>query len=517
MSRYPAQKQGRARKANIHSVPAPTGGLNTLDSIALMDSKYAVVLQNFIPTPSSVSLRSGSVAHSTGLTGRVETLCAYNSASASKLFAAIGGSIYDVTASGAVGAAVVTGKTNARWQHVNFATTGGSYLIMVNGADAPMLYDGTTWTAITGVSSPAITGVTSTDLINVSVFQNKLWFVEKNSMRVWYLSSASIGGLANQLDLSSLFPRGGYLMAMGDWTMDSGSGVDDYAVFISSEGEVAVYRGTDPASASTWALVGVYQIGSPVGRRCLMKFASDLVIINQDGIQLISQALTSSRVTLTSSVTDKIQPTITNAVTTYGSSFGWETILFSSQNVIMLNVPSAYGSQQYVMNTITKGWCNFTGWDASCFEVMNDRLFFGTTDGVMEAFVGTDDAGTAINGHALQAFSYMGNQNLKNFTMARPILATNANDIGVLLSINTDFNVLEPIGTPTYTSGTAGVWGASLWGIGLWGGAMSIKKDWNTVGATGLSGALYMKTLSGNSRIEWSATDYIYESGSSFF
>lgn len=31
-------------------------------------------------------------------------------------------------------------------------------------------------------------------------------------------------------------------MAMANWTIDNASGVDDYAAFITSEGEVALYR-----------------------------------------------------------------------------------------------------------------------------------------------------------------------------------------------------------------------------------------------------------------------------------
>jgi hypothetical protein len=43
---------------------------------------------------------------------------------------------------------------------------------------------------------------------------------------------------------------------------------DDYAAFITSEGQVAVYSGADPASSTTWSLVGVFDIGAPIGRRC---------------------------------------------------------------------------------------------------------------------------------------------------------------------------------------------------------------------------------------------------------
>ena len=59
---------------------------------------------------------------------------------------------------------------------------------------------------------------------------------------------AAVAGAASMFDLGQIFTEGGYLMAMATWTVDAGYGVDDLAVFITSEGEVAVYRG------GTWLL-----------------------------------------------------------------------------------------------------------------------------------------------------------------------------------------------------------------------------------------------------------------------
>ncbi len=45
-------------------------------------------------------------------------------------------------------------------------------------SDAPLLYNGTTWTSITGSSTPAITGVTTTTLDDVTLFKNRVWFIQ---------------------------------------------------------------------------------------------------------------------------------------------------------------------------------------------------------------------------------------------------------------------------------------------------------------------------------------------------
>ena len=146
---------------------------------------------NYFPGVSSVNLRGGYSKHATGLPGQVETIMTYNGAATSKMFAASGTGFYDVTSSGAVGSAVVSGLTNARWEYINITTPGGNFLYAVNGVDKPRLYDGSTWTAIDGSSTPAITGVTTTALSNITLFKNRVWFVQKDTLKAWYLDRKS--------------------------------------------------------------------------------------------------------------------------------------------------------------------------------------------------------------------------------------------------------------------------------------------------------------------------------------
>jgi hypothetical protein len=103
-----------------------------------MDDKDAVILNNMFCLPDTVINRKGSLQWVTGIPGTVETIASYQKQDGtSKLFASSGTSpnvaIYDVTGSGAVGAAVVSGKGSDQWQYLNFATPGGQYLYMVNG------------------------------------------------------------------------------------------------------------------------------------------------------------------------------------------------------------------------------------------------------------------------------------------------------------------------------------------------------------------------------------------------
>ena len=134
----------RTQSSTTITIPAPIGGWNARDSLGAMPVGDAVTLTNWWPGTNSVVLRYGYTKHATGITGQVESVIAYSGGTTNKLFAAAGTNIYVVTAGGAVGSAVVSSLTNARWQYINMRTA-SSYLMMVNGADKLRFYDGTNW------------------------------------------------------------------------------------------------------------------------------------------------------------------------------------------------------------------------------------------------------------------------------------------------------------------------------------------------------------------------------------
>lgn len=499
------------------SITAPVGGWNARDALSDMDPADAVILDNLFPTTSDVMLRKGFTNHVTGIGNQVESLMPYNSPTTSTLFCAAGTAFYNVTSSGAVGAAVQTGLTNARWQSVNFATAGGNFMYAVNGVDSPRLWDGSSWLAVTGVSATAITGVTTSNLIHVNVFAKRLWFVEKESLKVWYLPVDSIGGAASAFDLRSEAKRGGYLVAMGTWTIDAGEGADDHAVFITSEGEIIVYRGTDPSDADNWSRVGVWYMGSPIGRRCFEKFGGDLAIVTRDGLIPMSKALISDRTNPRVALTDKIQGAMNTAAVSYGDSFGWDVTFYAEGTMLVLNVPAAVGSQQqYVMNTITGAWCRFTGWPANCFEVFQGDLYYGGNGVVCKAWDTLGDNSTNITGDVLQAYSYFGSKGrLKQFKMARPIFGSNGSP-AITIGMNLDFEDREPTASLSFSPSIYGTWDTGEWDTDIWGGGLAQILQWLTLGGLGIAGAIRMRIASNGIEVRWYSTDHVYEIGGVF-
>lgn len=500
--------QAQRPTAKYASLAAPVGGWNARDAVANMAPLDAVKMDNVWPTTSDVMLRKGYIEWATGLGSAVETLMAYQSTTGEKLFGISASGVYDVTSQGAVGAAVVSGLTNARFQYVNVSNAGGSYLIAVNGEDAPLLYDGTTW------SNTAITGFTQSRAIQINLFKNRVWLIEKDTLKAWYLGVDAISGAASALNFQSVATRGGYLMAMATWTIDAGEGVDDYAAFITSEGEVIVYQGTDPTTAATWALKGVWQLGSPIGRRCFIKFGGDLLLICLDGVQPMSKTLQSSRVSPKQAITDKIQGAMSEAASLYSANFGWQLDFCPNNSRIMLNVPVGNNVQeQFAMNTITGSWARFTGIAANCWEQYDNVSFFGGAGTVYKFWEGYNDDGASIVGDVLQAFNTFGSPgNMKRWTMAQLFLNATGSP-SVAASINVDYDItLLPVSI-NFAPIVFGVWGTGLWDTAIWGGTLSTYRPY--VGLTGLGKAAAMRLAMESSELEihWQATNFVYETG----
>ncbi|MDD4971856.1 MAG: hypothetical protein PHT07_20720 [Paludibacter sp.] len=502
-------------KSRSVSIPAPVGGWNARDSLADMPITDASNIVNWFPLTTELELRKGYTRYATGITGQVESLLTYYGGSTSKMFAIAGGNFYDVSVAGAVGAAVVSGKSNSRWNYVNVATAGGNFLYAANGVDAPLLYDNTTWTVITGVSTPAITGVTTTTLKSPIVFKNRVFFIGNSTLKTWYLPVISIGGAANAIDISAVANKGGYIVAHATWTIDAGTGIDDYYVIATSRGQIVIYQGTDPSSASTWALKGVWDLGTPVGDRCLYKLAGDLLYISQDGLVPLGGALQSSRVNPRVALTDKIQYAISSSISTYGANYGWQCMYFAPENMLFLNVPISEGSsqEQYVMNTISKSWTRFTGWNANCFELFIDMPYFGGNGFVGKAWNGLVDDTSNINATCIQAFSSFGAAgNLKRWTMTRPIFRTNGSP-AVYQTMNIDFNLNPVSSSLTFSPTASGTWDTAIWDNATWGAEFNIVQNWQGVSGIGYYGAPQMQVAAQGIEVRWVSTDIVYETG----
>ena len=407
----------------------------------------------------------------------------------------------------------ITGATESNYNGTYYITVTSPTVFTYTMATAPSA-DATvvgTYTIL------GITGVNSNTFVNINMCQDRLFFVEKNSLSFWYLNVESIGGAASEFPLGSIARSGGFLQAMGTWTLDAGYGVDDLSAFVTSMGEVIVYKGTNPSDASAWSLVGVWQIGQTFSRRCFFKFGGDLLLLTQDGLVPMSAALQSSRLDPRINITDKIFFAVSQAATLYANDFGWQINYFASENMLILNIPTANGKEQYVMHTITKSWARFTGINAFCWEASGDnKIYFGSNGFVGDFYNATSDGGNNIVATAQQAYSYFDTRGQqKRFTLVRPIFQTDNGLPTVLCGISTDFETV-PLTTqiafnPSITN--TGIWDTSTWDNANWGGGITTTKFWQGVTGLGFAGSINLNVASQGIEFHWASTDYVMELG----
>ena len=481
-------------------VPAPTEGWDAISPLASMDPKRAPILNNWVPRPGWLELRAGYEPWSwIGSNTPVETLMIYTAPTVSKMFAAAGTVIYDVSSLGQHDTAQ-SGLSNARWQYTNFFPGSGTTVIQcVNGSDNLRQYNGTAW------SQPSISGLpgglTTAAICNIYAQKRRLWYILGNgsggrSTVVAFMPTDAISGaIAGTYDFGSLWSEGGYLVAMADWTIDGGSGPQDYAVFMSSEGQVTVFSGTDPTSSVNWSLVGTFNLSPPIGDRCFTKVGSDVAVITQAGVLPLSQSLSfDPSADRSVAITARIQNTMGQYAMQASSNFGWQVISYPAQQLAIVNVPLTQGSQQVqlVMNVLTGAWCQFTGWNANCFELFNDALYFGGNDGTINlAYEGGLDLITPIAADMQCAFNYFDDPGrLKRMTMVQPLMIANG-IVTPTMGVDEDFVISTSTAPITILTGTT-VWDTAVWDTSLWPALTAVNKPWLSVDAIGHALAIHM-------------------------
>jgi hypothetical protein len=290
--------------------------------------------------------------------------------------------------------------------------------------------------------------------------------------------------------------------------------MDDYLVFITSNGETLVWRLTDPTTPSGIALIGIYQLGAPIGKRCWVKYGGDLLIITQDGVVPMSGALQSSRLDPRVSISNKIQYAMSQAISAYSANFGWDMLYFPKENQLILNVPIKQGSQQqqYVMNNITKSWCNFTGWNANCWALYQDDPYFGGDGYVGLAWNGYVDDTSDITSFGLQSFQTYGQANQKQCQMIRYHLFTNGAPT-VYGNVNVDYDLADSSASLNFTPVNFATWDSALWDASYWGDLLVPSADWQGVTEIGYSFAPILKTASQGIQIQWVAADLVFTDG----
>jgi len=497
------------------NLPAPIRGWNTRDALTDMDPLDAIQLDNLFPDASGVNIRGGHQPYATGLgAGAVQTLAEYNSGATRKFLAAASGAIYDVSASGAVGAPLKSGFGSDQWQTVNFL----SRTFFANGSDTMQVYNGST------VADSTFTGVTLATLIGGWLYQQRLFFWQASSTGFWYAPLNSITGLLHFFDLAAFSPRGGNLVAITTYSMDGGNGVQDFIVFIMSSGDCLIYFGNDPGDVNNWALVGIYAISPPVSSRSVCNYGSEAFLTTYDDHVPLKQqlgALKEGALPPRSKVSNAVQA----AVAANRNAFGWQALFYPKGRSLIFNIPNTDGTfAQHVQNTGVQyvdqktglqasPWCRYLNLPAQCWGLFKDNLFFGGPAGtIYQADTGNMDILGPVSALGQQAWNNFENPLRKHATAIRPILST-IGTLGYTFSIGFDYgNVNIPVAIVTSNPGSP--WDTSPWDTSPWSAEQVVSTLWNASGGSGVAISVALN-IAATEPATWLRTDFMGEKGNS--
>ena len=508
----------RLSKSVSCTLPAPLKGLNVRDSLADMDVGFAIVMDNYIPLDTRVMLRPGYTEY-IKTTDKVRTLCEYIKGNTHRFLAVIGNKIYNISSRTAPAAYDGITLTEGYCQTAQYK----NYLYFVNGVDVPKAY----YIDDEGVEHMANWGFSATNLepekiVNVSVSKQRLWFVEKNTLRVWYPETAgNISGTLQCFDLAQVCRFGGHLVAVANWTQDGGQGIDDLTVFITSEGEALVYSGDNVNSATDWKLRGSFKINRPIGYLCVVSFQGDVVIISEDGYVPLSKALPMEQANASQfSFSDNIRGLILDRTAKYSNSNGWQGLIYGRRGYGIFNVPVAGQFEQHVINTSTGAWCRWTDIRSLCWGLFNGRLYFGSDAGVFLFDEGWSDNGVAISGAVAQAYNDLGITSLKKILLLNP-RTRSSSPFALVIYTNMDMEERsieyeESIGSSGLTKWNKAKWSSLIEPSGAkWSTSNGnlIRSQWIANSSTGYKVSLVFKTKTRGTSIEWFETGIRFQRG----
>lgn len=451
------------RPARFKTLFAPTEGLDSTSPIANLSEKKAYVLDNLIPYTGSVQSRKGATVYATGVgTGMVHSLFELRAGTVAKFVAGgSDGGIWDVSVAG-VATLIKGGFLGSPWQACVF----NGKLGLVNGVDAPQVYDGTTVTAMT-VSGPT----TVSQLNNILTYKFRTYFTLLNSQSFWYSSLNALGGALTEFPLNNVGSFGGNLIGMQVLaTKDGGAGPLDLICFFMSTGEVIIYSGTNPGS--DFVLVGVYKSGRPITPKGIIKYGADIFTVTNEGYIPVSAYLPLAYGKSDNRLSTAIEGAALAAIQSASGFPGWEATLAPFENLLIVNVPTNTDAfVQHVLQTNTLHWCTFSGLNAFCWANFGNNLFFGTTGQVVQYGPNYDDFNLPITCTYTSGYFELGKRPLQ-ITSARPRLTFDGT-VTFSISYSSDF---KPYSIPvSYTYGSGGAyWGTppngtdTPWNTSFW-------------------------------------------------
>lgn len=479
------------------TLPSAQGGLNLRDSLDNMPYTDCIQMDNIIPDVSEDRVRGGY----TNLSGySANRLIRFEN----NLLAATNNEISLINTSTGADTLLKNGFFSSEWKYTAFQTAGGNPLvILANGVDTVQQYDGST------MSDSGYTGVDLTNLESPLTFKNRTYFVERNSLSIWYSGTQAIAGALTEFSVRGFARKGGTILTIESWSQDAGEGLSNLLAIFTTEGEVLIYGGDDP-EATNWSLKGVFEISKPIGKRCCLNYGSDLIIITEQGYLPLASVLSQDKANIVP-VSDKINSIVKGKDF---SNSNWSIHWYSNDGWLFINSPSStrFDYEQHVLNVKTNAWCRFVGMDALDWLVIEDKIYFCNLTGIYRANNSNADNGVPISYVKQQAYSKFNGEKVKGIQRVK----LRYNTLGAIeyaTRIGVDFDLGSQNYLVATSLGVQSYWDEAIWGISFWSEEQAVRSYKGSVFAK--KGEYISVGYFGTSEqgLSFYSSDILYEAG----
>jgi hypothetical protein len=314
--------------------------------------------------------------------------------------------------------------------------------------------------------------------------------------------AGTIGGTVVWFPLGGVFAQGGTLLFGQTWSMDTSEagGISEQLALVSSEGEVAIYQGTDPASDFT--KVGTYLIGKPLGNQAFSRGGGDIAIATSVGLVPLSKAITLDVTALNvATISYNIADAWSDAVNQRGDA-NWQAQLWPDQKMELIAPPNLVGGNLpviFVANTETGAWARFTGWLALSMTVFEGQLYFGSSAGpVYTANVSGQDNGALYTGAVAPLFTDLGLPGALKLGRTAQVVLRGPTYVAGRTQMLVEYATTMNAAPPAQGSSNASSWGTGVWGSSTWGAMLNqiISQDIVSIGGAGYAVSLAFQVSS---------------------
>jgi hypothetical protein len=504
-----AMNKGRPA-ARLQHFTAPLKGMSRRSELTSGDPLLASILTNWIVEEDRITVRPGYIKlGQIAANTPVSALIPY-SGDLSKLLAASGGNFYSTD-----GTVLSSGYGSDDWAWSSFSNLSTTdYVIMVNGSDGVVSWDGFTFVKETVTAPTGEPWVDPHRFDKVLSHMNLLWFADSDNLCVYYLPLQQKSGELTLFPLNAMFRRGGRIAAIATWTVDGGMGLDDAICFFTTNGEVAIYSGTDPAT--DFQKIGTFRFDSPMSKNSVINFGGDLYVMISTGFVPMTTMVRAEQEQLGKSDIG-VMKEFGDLSRVNKDEFGWQVMLNHHTNHAICNIPLGNGQyEQMVRRMPGQVWSKWLDVPSRCWCWAADNMYFADDKGGI--YLGGDqylnDNGAAITADVRFAWSGFKSVSKKQFKMMRLYTITDGLP-RPFMDMETDYDNTSPVNQPDLTVGPGGGadWNTENWNTADWALGSQPKQDWQSVTGLGRVGAARIRVSIADCSFSLTGVDVLYELG----